>query len=396
MQTLTTRMRRRGGLAAVAAAAAMLLTAAAPGAGAVEGPVQNHREVPNNACEAATPPAPFVDRDQAPEVHHRSIDCVAAQEIAEGDGTGHYRPQEAVTRAQMASFVARMIEAAGGELPAPSDQGFDDIAGNEHEDRINQLAEVGVVEGRDASTYDPSGHVTRGQMASYLVRAASFYHQHPYVAAGDDAYFLDIEGSAHRGTIRAGYELVLFEGVEPGSYGPSGHVVRSTMATFLTRTLDLIHPTGTMSGNETYNVFPSDAQGVTPGEPVELEVTGRTDHRPITQALHLVLFPCTDVDLDPPRTFVDAAGDALADGYGASDTGQAYIRDVNGEPVEGQETAVANAAVQDGAISFTLIAPAADCTVVVVFDDRGPADALRLDALGRPANAFGYSEVSWG
>jgi hypothetical protein len=379
-------------LVVATAMAAGLLVGTSP-ARAVEGPVQNHREVPNNACGQATPPAAFPDRGAVPPTHQRSVDCVAEHDVAEGDETGAYRPQEPVTRGQMASFVARTIEAAGGELPEPSDRGFDDIDDSVHADRINQLAEAGVVEGRGEGRYEPGGTVTRAQMATYLVRASSFYHQHAYAPVGEDAYFTDIEGVVHRDAIRVGYELALFEGVQPGTYGPSGEVVRSSMATFLTRTLDLIHPTGTQSPNETYNIFPGDAQGVQPGDPVEMEVTGRVDERPITQALHIVLFPCQTVSQEAPRTFL---GEGLADGYGVTDTGQAYIRDVNGEPVEGQETAVANAAVQDGTISFTLIAPEADCTVVVAFDDRGPADALRIDALSRPANAFGFSEVSWG
>jgi hypothetical protein len=92
------------------------------------------------------------------------------------------------------------------------------------------------------------------------------------------------------------------------------------------------------------------------------------------------LFSCANVDTDElPATFADADGDGLADGIGSSDTGQAYIRDVNGEPTEGQVKMVPNVEPEDGRITFTVIAAEADCVVPVAFDDRGPADELRLD-----------------
>jgi hypothetical protein len=108
------------------------------------------------------------------------------------------------------------------------------------------------------------------------------------------------------------------------------------------------------------------------------------------------LFSCANVDTDElPATFADADGDGLADGIGSSDTGQAYIRDVNGEPTEGQVKMVPNVEPEDGRITFTVIAAEADCVVPVAFDDRGPADELRLDLGHRPANAFGFVVADW-
>ena len=46
------------------------------------------------------------DRDAAASVHRRSIDCVAASAIAE-DRDGDYHPAEPVTRGQMASVLVR-------------------------------------------------------------------------------------------------------------------------------------------------------------------------------------------------------------------------------------------------------------------------------------------------
>lgn len=363
-----------------------------------EGSAPNPREVPNAACGQDTPQAGFPDRDAAAVTHRRSIDCVAHLGVAEGRG-GAYHPHETVTRGQMASFVARSLEAAGHQLPPPTEQGFQDIDDSVHRDRIRQLAAAGIVQGRSEDRYDPGGTVTRAQMASYVTRAASWAHDHAYRAVGDDAYFLDIQGNVHAESIRAGYELYLFEGTAPGQYAPHEPVRRDAMATFLTRAIDLVHTGERQSTHQTYVVTPQEPLTLTPGEQADLGVLGRYDDvgGDVRQSLHLALFPCAAVDIETlPATFTDADGNGLADRIGSTDTGQAYIDTVNGQPTAGQPRLVPNAAPQsNGTIEFTVVSPAADCTVPAVFDDRAPTDELRVDARGLAANPYGIAEVTW-
>ncbi len=377
--------------------------------GAVEG-FTNYREVPNNACGLDTPTAEFTDRNEATAVHQRSIDCVADQGIASGR-EGRYHPGEPVTRGQMASFIAQTLETAGDRsLPEDPDARFEDTADSVHEHRIDQLAEIGVVAGRTAEHYAPDEEVSRAQMASFLVRAASWNHTggvEAYTPVGEEAVFLDIEGGTHADAIRAGYELWLFEGRAPGEYAPHRAVHRDTMATFLTRLLDLTHPGMYESSNQTYVMSPMEPMTAPAGEPIEFSVDrSRAAYTngaepipgPVRQALHIALFPCDNVTTDQlPVTFTDAAGDGVADDIGRSDAGQAYISEVNGEPVEGRAHLVRNQPPEDGRITFTLVSPTdqADCTVAVAFDDRTPLDELRLDAGNRPANAFGFVEARW-
>lgn len=392
------------------AATTALLTALPLAASAESHQFENHREAPNDACGTDTPAAAFADRQRAAETHQRNIDCVADQGIAVGRD-GRYFPAERVTRGQMASFIARTLEAAGDrDLPSDPDDHFGDDDGTEHEDRIDQLAAIGVVEGRSGDEYDPDAFVTRAQMAAFLLRAGSWNHTGEvdvYGPVGDDAYFLDIEGSVHADDIRGGYELFLYEGREPGEYDPGDHVQRDAMATFLTRLLDLVHPNAYQDGNQTYVMSPMEEITTSAGEPVEFSVdrsraqyettpAGETVPGPVRQSLHIALFPCERVDTDIPATFADADGNGLADDIASSDTGNAYISRVNGEPTGGEEPMVRNAPPQeDGTIDFTVVSPAADCVVPVAFDDRAPTDELRLDAGHRPANPFGFVLARW-
>jgi hypothetical protein len=386
-----------------AATALALGAALAPGgAAAQESPAPNHREVPNVVCDQDTPQADYPDRGDAATVHQRSIDCLDGLDIAEGQD-GLYHPANSVNRGQMASFVARMLEEAGGDLPQDPEPAFTDTATSVHEDRIDQLAAIDVVEGRTDDTYDPHGTVSRAQMASYLVRAASWIHDHGYAPVGDDRYFIDTHG-VHEDNVRAGYELWLFEGREPGTYDPSAPVTRDAMATFLTRTLDLVHPAAQQAGVQTYLMAPS--------EPVTLPADGihevavlasRTNWTdgpepmpgPVDQALHLALLPCAGVDWgELPASF---PGEGVVAGLPGSDEGAAYFASVNGEPSMGRVLQHENVTPVDGQITATVasFAEQPDCAVVVAYADRPPLDQLRVDATGRPASPFGFTVVTW-
>jgi hypothetical protein len=126
--------------------------------------------------------------------HAENINILAAIQppIAAGFPDGSFRPDPGactgpqrqqnpqcglVSRAQMASFIARQVEfATGEELPAPEDEGdyFDDDNGDTHEDNINKLAEAGVVQGVGERRYEPLRIVNRGQMALFLARSLDY------------------------------------------------------------------------------------------------------------------------------------------------------------------------------------------------------------------------------
>jgi hypothetical protein len=142
----------------------------------------------------------------------------------------------------MASFVARLLEAAGRTLPAAPPDAFVDDSGSVHELRIDQLAAAGVVQGRGGGTYAPHAAVTRAEMATFLVRAHDLVAS-PVLAAGPDR-FVDDDGSVHEPSIDKVAAAGLAAGVGVGTFAPSAPVSRGQMATFLARTLDLFVATG--------------------------------------------------------------------------------------------------------------------------------------------------------
>ena len=96
-----------------------------------------------------------------------SINRLAAAGITGGCAPNRFCPTAPVTRAQMASFLARALDLP----PSTTPDYFDDDDGSTHEASIDSLAEAGITAGCAPRRYCPNSPVTRAQMAAFLHRA---------------------------------------------------------------------------------------------------------------------------------------------------------------------------------------------------------------------------------
>jgi S-layer homology domain len=87
--------------------------------------------------------------------------------VAAGCTADKFCPKSAVTREQMATFLDRMFD-----FPATSEDFFPDDETSTHENAINRLAAAGVTGGCSSTRFCPKSAVTREQMASFIARAA--------------------------------------------------------------------------------------------------------------------------------------------------------------------------------------------------------------------------------
>lgn len=99
--------------------------------------------------------------------HESSVRRIADADITQGFGDGTFRPGGTVTRGQMATFIAK----GWGLAPSASDHGLTDIAGSAHAASIRAVAAAGITGGFPDGTFRPNEPVTRGQMATFLRRA---------------------------------------------------------------------------------------------------------------------------------------------------------------------------------------------------------------------------------
>ena len=191
------------------------------------------------SIEPACPPdrVPYSHFDDVQVGPHRAaIDCVTWWEIARGNGT-EFRPDESVTRGQMASFLARTLTASGAPLPSDPDDAFSDDNGSVHEPSINALAALGIMRG-SAGLVRPTAPVDRAQIASFLDRTLSYRLDEPLPVGRDR--FPDDSGSVHQDSVNAIAAAGVAGGRADGTYGPNEPVRRAQMASFLARSLSLL------------------------------------------------------------------------------------------------------------------------------------------------------------
>ena len=115
------------------------------------------------------PPAqnaePYDDDDG--HLFEPEIETLYVNGITTGCAPHSYCPEEAVTRAEMAAFLTRVLKLP----PATGSSPYGDDDGHFLEAEISALAASGITSGCSATSFCPDELVTRGEMAAFLIRA---------------------------------------------------------------------------------------------------------------------------------------------------------------------------------------------------------------------------------
>ena len=192
-------------------------------------------------------PQPFTDA--AADAHADTIACMAARHVVAGTTATTYDPYAPVTREQMASLLVNALHTVGVTLPAASGTSFADVpAGDVHADAINQLAATGIAKGTSATTFDPTATVTRAQMASFLARAYALAAPLALPTAAADPFTDVPSGLVQERDIAAVAAAGISLGATPTSFAPGAPVQRDQIASFLARTLNLVMQTRPATG----------------------------------------------------------------------------------------------------------------------------------------------------
>jgi hypothetical protein len=146
--------------------------------------------------------------------------------LTAGCGTGLLCPNDRVTRAELATWLARAFG-----LPATATDYFSDDETSANEADINRTAEAGVTAGCGPTTFCPTAIASRGELAAYLVNALNL----PPATAD---YFTDDAGNVHEADINSLAEAGIATGCGEGLYCPSAAVLRGPLAGFLHRAFD--------------------------------------------------------------------------------------------------------------------------------------------------------------
>ena len=123
----------------------------------------------------------------------------------------------------MAAFFNRALN-----LPAATQDHFDDDTGSIFEDDINRLAEAGITKGCTTHDFCPTQTITRAQMASFLTRALNL----PETTRD---HYTDDDGTTHEDPINRLAEAHIAQPCDPGRYCPNAVLTRQEMAGLLYR-----------------------------------------------------------------------------------------------------------------------------------------------------------------
>ena len=99
-----------------------------------------------------------------------AVEAVAALGIARGVAEGRFDPEGTVTRGQMATFLDKLHGVVSGARFAPGPDAFDGDEGTTHEASADAIAQAGVGVGVSDRDFAADRAVTRGQMAGFLAR----------------------------------------------------------------------------------------------------------------------------------------------------------------------------------------------------------------------------------
>lgn len=179
------------------------------------------------------PGGTFTDDDKS--VHEGGIEAIAAEAITVGCNppfNDHFCPGRQLTRAEMATMVARALG-----LPASDEDFFVDDDGHVLEGAINRIADAEITQGCNPPANDefcPNRRLTRAEAAAFLARALG-------LPSTPTDFFVDDNGHILEGAINRIAEAKITLGCNPpenDEFCPNRILTRAEMATMLTRAFD--------------------------------------------------------------------------------------------------------------------------------------------------------------
>ena len=157
-----------------------------------------------------------------------AVKWAAENGIASGTGRYTFSPDAVCTRAQTVTFLWR---AAGSPMPRYRTCAFTDVDSRDYYyNAVLWAVEQGITTGLTATTFGPDGTVSRGQVATFLYRAASASKPNTFNP------FTDVKTTAYNyDAILWAYDNRITTGTSDTTFSPDASCTRAQIVTFLYR-----------------------------------------------------------------------------------------------------------------------------------------------------------------
>lgn len=172
--------------------------------------------------------------DVAPNAWYKdAVQYAYAGGLMTGVSANEFAPDATTTRGMIVSMLARLegVESA-------NDAGFADVEGEWYATAVNWAAGVGVVNGYEDGTFRPNDAITREQLAAILMNYAAYKGEDVSARASLDAYS-DAENVSTWATDTMQWAVAkgLLTGVTADTLQPQGAATRAQVAAILQRFL---------------------------------------------------------------------------------------------------------------------------------------------------------------
>jgi len=149
-----------------------------------------------------------------------------------GYGNGQVRPQNAITRAEVATIFFRLLTDDVREENFTSTNKYTDVAaGAWYNNAVSTLSAMGIITGYPDGTFRPNAYITRAEFAAIAAR---------FDADGDKtlAAFSDIANHWAKDEISVAYNNGWVDGYPNGTFGPQRNITRAEAVTLVNRVLN--------------------------------------------------------------------------------------------------------------------------------------------------------------
>ena len=170
------------------------------------------------------PENPFTDISKS-DYFYDAVLWAVDKGITSGTGGTTFSPNASCTRGQMVTFLWR---AAGSPAPKSAETPFTDVnKGDYFYDAVLWAVEQGITSGTSATTFSPNATVTRGQTVTFLWRAAGS-------PAASGSSFSDVSADAYYAQAVAwAVKENITAGTSASTFSPDAHCTRAQIVTFL-------------------------------------------------------------------------------------------------------------------------------------------------------------------
>ncbi|MDE7243003.1 MAG: S-layer homology domain-containing protein [Oscillospiraceae bacterium] len=184
--------------------------------------------VPSTPSTPSVPSVSFTDVNSS-AFYYDAVQWAVAQGITNGTGANTFSPSSPCTRGQVVTFLWR---AAGSPASSGISEFTDVQASDYYYDAVRWAVEQGITSGMGSNQFNPNDTCTRSQAVTFLYRYAGS------PAVSGTSAFVDVASSAYyANAVNWAVNNHITEGTSASTFGPDDICTRSHIVTFLYRNL---------------------------------------------------------------------------------------------------------------------------------------------------------------